>query len=788
MAIFSARQTRMIFTILALFTLFSLFATPLLGQQPPQVKTPIDKKLFQGKPADIALYVKQRREQIKKIITAIDRTIQSEKISKEIRSNAVAVKDLYLGLSLQYKILLSELSRTETTIPTPPKISGPPYKVEDFDKVIAYQREINSMLAAANKRFIFQRSRMSALHDSAVAQLSNYTTLLNTSPDHKLQLLEGYCKLLNIQNEYALLSIRQPRLKNLIKKLVRKQAATTKWINEVFTSLEITDDDVKKAETEKEKQEKLYKKLTEKSSSEYQDMSRQTLVYEARLDKILERIKKAESEQKEPDEKWLLDKSRLELIINALQIRISLINHRRTNYNIKRLRSIFRYQWLVNYRNRTQSKQLSSFLKHWEGELLKLEQKLDETTTSISDSSLARANLTQKLVVIRNRLANAETPQIKQAILALTRQAEKTISNLDQLILLLSDNDHDLHNIQREIEQILDLTRYAVSRKVRFRVWSEVRFADIKNRTLQVLYYPLFSIGTSVINLFIILKIIIFSLIVIFGLRFLRRKIDTLLGKKFGISPGAINSITTLGYYFSLVICSLIILSAVGLDLSQLSIVLGALGVGIGFGLQTITNNFISGIILLSEQSVKVGDYITLNDGVVGEVRKMTIRSTVIRTAEGEDIIVPNSDLISSRVNTWSYDDDWRRLNIPFGVTYDADPEEVARLAEEAAREVSITREDFRHPLRIFFEGFGDNSLNFSIRVWCRMTNLKAPSGLMSDYYFALFRKLREAGINIPYPQRDLHLASISPELKAELRELLKKDGDTNDSAPTNVN
>jgi len=95
------------------------------------------------------------------------------------------------------------------------------------------------------------------------------------------------------------------------------------------------------------------------------------------------------------------------------------------------------------------------------------------------------------------------------------------------------------------------------------------------------------------------------------------------------------------------------------------------------------------------------------------------------------------------------------------------------QLAEAAAREVSITREDVNHPLRIFFEGFGDNSLNFSIRVWCRMTNLKTHTGLKSDYYFALFKKLKQGGITIPFPQRDLHLQSASPELATKLKMLM---------------
>ena len=189
-------------------------------------------------------------------------------------------------------------------------------------------------------------------------------------------------------------------------------------------------------------------------------------------------------------------------------------------------------------------------------------------------------------------------------------------------------------------------------------------------------------------------------------------------------------------------------------------------------GLQTISNNFVSGIILLTEQTIQVGDYVELQTGVTGEVRKISIRATVVRTFDGEDVIVPNSELVSSRVNTWTYEDNWRRLKVPFGVSYDSDPAEVVRLAEEAAREVKVTKEDSAHPLRIFFEGFGNNSLDFSIRPWCWMHQINAQTGMISDYYFALFRKFKEAGIAIPFPQTDLHLKSISPEVLAILQQI----------------
>jgi small-conductance mechanosensitive channel len=168
---------------------------------------------------------------------------------------------------------------------------------------------------------------------------------------------------------------------------------------------------------------------------------------------------------------------------------------------------------------------------------------------------------------------------------------------------------------------------------------------------------------------------------------------------------------------------------------------------------------------------------VELENDLIGEVKNISIRSTVIRTYHGLDLIVPNSDFISNRVTTWTYGDDWRRLRIPFGVSYDSDPDEVAKIATEIAREIPTTVEDDEHPINVWFEGFGDSSLNFSLLVWCRMTQLKPISGLFSDYYFALFRKFKEAGIEIPFPQRDLHLRSISPKIMESFKKKNEKNG-----------
>lgn len=775
--------------IVALLLFMQIALPPAGSAQPPDVNSPLDKRLYQGSITEIKTFIEKRRVKIDEIIAIIDKISQTEnlpvnvntppnsqqELHKFTQSSATAVKDLFRGLSLQYKSLLAELSRTAPAAAGKPAVKGPPYSIESFDKITAFQTRINSQLTSINKRYTLLKNRLENLKESATAQLSNYARLRQTNANDHLLLYDKYGKLLNLQCEYALNKIKQPKLDAQIRRLNQLQKNVKNLVNESFSELEITPADIDKAQRQSDKKLQTFKETTNSTSAEYQDLNRRILIYEARLDKILEQIKN-DREKSRTVENLQIEKERIELIIDALKLRIHIINQKRLNCKTRLLRTQFRLQWLNNHANRKKQKLLAGFIKEWTQEASKLSQKLEETATSISDVTLARSNLTQHLVNIKNRVKTDQPEALRLARAALSRQALKVNDNLDKLILALSDNSQEIRNTEREIEQILDLTRFMISRKARIRTWSELHLEDLKRQSLQALYFPLFAVGTSTVTLMIIIKIIFLFFLGIASLRLLRRKIAHLLEKKANMSIGAINSITTLVYYACILIGTMIILTTAGLDLSQLGIILGALGVGIGFGLQSIANNFISGIILLGEQTIKVGDYVHLVDGVVGEVRKMSLRTTVVRTVEGEDIIVPNSDFISNRVNTWTYGDDWRRLNIPFGVAYDSDPGEVVKLAEAAAREVSITREDFIHPLHIFFEGFGDNSLDFSIRAWCRMTNLKAPSGLKSDYYFALHRKLKEAGITIPFPQHDLHLQSINPKLREELKSLMDPD------------
>ncbi len=215
-------------------------------------------------------------------------------------------------------------------------------------------------------------------------------------------------------------------------------------------------------------------------------------------------------------------------------------------------------------------------------------------------------------------------------------------------------------------------------------------------------------------------------------------------------------------HYGILLLGFLLAVAAAGMDLSRFALVVGALGVGIGFGLQNVVNNFISGLILLFERPVQVGDTVQIGD-VQGEVRRIGIRSSTVRTWQGAEVIVPNGNLLSEQVVNWTLSDRERRIEIPVGVAYGSDPRRVLDLLLEVGRKHPGVLSQ-PEPLALF-QGFGESSLGFELRVWT--SDAAGWVQIKSEIGIALNDALREAGIKIPFPQRDLHLRSAAPGLES---------------------
>ena len=197
----------------------------------------------------------------------------------------------------------------------------------------------------------------------------------------------------------------------------------------------------------------------------------------------------------------------------------------------------------------------------------------------------------------------------------------------------------------------------------------------------------------------------------------------------------------------------LIAMSGLGIDLTALTVLSGAVGVGIGFGLQKVVSNFISGIIILMDESIKPGDTITLGD-TFGWIRELRARFVSVVTRDGREFLIPNEDFITREVINWSFSDDYVRLDVPFGVSYDSDPHEVTRLAIEAAGSVGRVDATARRPVCWLTE-FGDSSLNFLLRFWIHDPQ-KGLTNIRGKVLLALWDAFKENGIQIPYPHREV--------------------------------
>jgi potassium efflux system protein len=219
------------------------------------------------------------------------------------------------------------------------------------------------------------------------------------------------------------------------------------------------------------------------------------------------------------------------------------------------------------------------------------------------------------------------------------------------------------------------------------------------------------------------------------------------------LQRGVSAALLSLAHYTVLLVGFLLALGALGLDFTRITILAGAIGVGVGFGLQNVVNNFVSGLILLFERPIQVGDSVQMGQ-LLGEVRRIGIRSSTVRTFDGAEVIVPNASLVSDQVTNWTLSDRMRRIDLAVGVAYGSDPQEVvARLREAARASAGVLSEPAP---QVLFVGFGDSSLDFQVRVWT--ARYEEWLQTRSELGIAILTALHDAGITIPFPQRDLHL------------------------------
>jgi len=291
-------------------------------------------------------------------------------------------------------------------------------------------------------------------------------------------------------------------------------------------------------------------------------------------------------------------------------------------------------------------------------------------------------------------------------------------------------------------------------------VSTEYDFYHLLHIIIKTLTEPMFSINNTQISLaklFIALAVFIFAFIL--G-GFYKVQINKRVSKKANISSSTQTILANMGYYLIIVIAFFIMLNILGINLSSLALVAGALSVGIGFGLQNIVSNFVSGLILMFERSVKVGDFVELSDSLRGRVLDIRMRSTIISTNANINVIVPNQNFIENNVINWTMHDMIKRFEIPFGVAYGTKPQVVVDIIMRAVEDSGFTDlyKDNEKTTRVVMTKMNNSSVDFELFVWIKGDNILRPKRTISRFLILIYDTLYENGIEIPFPQMDLHM------------------------------
>ena len=376
-------------------------------------------------------------------------------------------------------------------------------------------------------------------------------------------------------------------------------------------------------------------------------------------------------------------------------------------------------------------------------------------------------NLTKQKEIYKNLLQN----QLIIWLDDLKNKNKKAFDDDDNILNYAKHISNDFYNainfIVTDFENIVFGTKAFV--------YGAKKEAEITlHKLISLINYPLFKVGNRIITP---LNFAIFILVLFIGWfvgEYYKHFIYKLRHRK-NISYSTATLLANMGYYTILTLSFLIALKVVGLDLSSLAIIAGALSVGIGFGLQNVVSNFVSGIILMFERTIKVGDYIQIDQDTRGEVVDISMRSIVIRTNDNINLIIPNQSFIQNNVINWTLGDDIVRFRVPFGVAYGSDIDKVEKVILNAINKSNLPfiRKNSNYdvtPLVVFME-MADSSLNFELFVWVKGEYARRPRRTRSLFLKVIYKALNNAGINIPFPQQDLHIKDSVPfEIK------IKKD------------
>ena len=355
--------------------------------------------------------------------------------------------------------------------------------------------------------------------------------------------------------------------------------------------------------------------------------------------------------------------------------------------------------------------------------------------------------------------------QSQSALCMLTTKADKSffslLDEMDAAAAQLTKELRPQYAAQDAVLRDLAKARFGVTTLVLGDTLHETKalFATI-GRTVSE---PLFVYKETAISVLSLVKAL---LILIAGFAagvFYKRRVAQLAKRWPDMSQMSMRLASNIGYYLIVIIAVMIAVSSLGIDMTSISLIAGALSIGVGFGLQTVVSNFIAGIILMFERTIRIGDTIEISGELRGRVTDMRIRSTTIKTFDNIDIVVPNSSFIQNNVINWTLEDVTRRIHIPFSVAYGTEVDAVKRavLDELEASSLIYIRNDPEKQPEVWMVNMNSSSVDFELLVWIEWANKYRPNALRSDFLILIYNALYKHGIQIPFPQLDLYVKQM---------------------------
>ncbi len=382
-----------------------------------------------------------------------------------------------------------------------------------------------------------------------------------------------------------------------------------------------------------------------------------------------------------------------------------------------------------------------------------------------SDIDQIDKRITASQAKYQNSLTEKITLQMQQSLCLLHERRNgdffKLIKSVETAALETPKEKRSLYAMQIKILNELAKETFGTTKTFFTAGWQESTKA--LSTFKDYLTSPLFVFNEqpiSIISLFKAITLVVLGLIL--GL-FYKRWILRLAKRWPDMSQMSIRLASNIGYYLIIIIAVINAIGSVGIDMSSISLIAGALSIGIGFGLQTVVSNFIAGVILMFERTIRIGDTIEISDQLRGRVTDMRIRSTTVKTFDNIDIVVPNSSFIQNNVINWTLEDITRRLHIPFGVAYGTEVEKVKRVILDELAQSNLTyinSDKEKHP-EVWMISMNSSSVDFELLVWVEWTSKLRPNSLRSDFLILIYNALYKHGIQIPFPQLDLYVKQL---------------------------